>query len=182
MPPDPFEAERPHEREVAEQVNEHHRGGAQDQCAKNVPERVTDLGGDGSDPNDDYPDFAQRLALAVRDGDTLVADARLLEDRELHRRLTLGDVPGCEKRRIPYVPAVGRVHHVAVPRQVPRRPLAAPGTRCCGSTSSSSASALIRPLTNVVLGNAFGQNVGVVVDTHVGRQPGQRGSESGRRP
>jgi ribose 5-phosphate isomerase B len=27
-----------------------------------------DLGGDGSDPNDDYPDFAQRLGLAVRDG------------------------------------------------------------------------------------------------------------------
>jgi len=28
-----------------------------------------DLGGDGSDPNDDYPDFAQRLAVAVRDGE-----------------------------------------------------------------------------------------------------------------
>ncbi|HEU0235445.1 MAG TPA: RpiB/LacA/LacB family sugar-phosphate isomerase, partial [Candidatus Limnocylindrales bacterium] len=27
-----------------------------------------DLGGDGSDPNDDYPDFAQRLGVAVRDG------------------------------------------------------------------------------------------------------------------
>jgi ribose 5-phosphate isomerase B len=27
-----------------------------------------DLGGDGSDPNDDYPDFAERLGLAVRDG------------------------------------------------------------------------------------------------------------------
>jgi len=30
---------------------------------------LSDLGGDGSDPNDDYPDFAERLALAVRDGD-----------------------------------------------------------------------------------------------------------------
>jgi len=29
---------------------------------------IVDLGGDGSDPNDDYPDFAERLALAVRDG------------------------------------------------------------------------------------------------------------------
>jgi ribose 5-phosphate isomerase B len=29
---------------------------------------LTDLGGDGSDPNDDYPDFAQRLGSAVRDG------------------------------------------------------------------------------------------------------------------
>lgn len=28
-----------------------------------------DLGGDGSDPNDDYPDFAQRLGLAVREGE-----------------------------------------------------------------------------------------------------------------
>ena len=28
-----------------------------------------DLGGDGSDPDDDYPDFAQRLGNAVRDGD-----------------------------------------------------------------------------------------------------------------
>src|SRR3954452_25300796 len=27
-----------------------------------------DLGGDGSDPNDDYPDFAQRLGEAVRGG------------------------------------------------------------------------------------------------------------------
>jgi ribose 5-phosphate isomerase B len=27
-----------------------------------------DLGGDGSDPNDDYPDFAERLGLAVADG------------------------------------------------------------------------------------------------------------------
>ena len=29
---------------------------------------LIDLGGDGSDPNDDYPDFAQRLGLAIRDG------------------------------------------------------------------------------------------------------------------
>lgn len=29
---------------------------------------LVDLGGDGSDPNDDYPDFAQRLGVAVRDG------------------------------------------------------------------------------------------------------------------
>ena len=28
-----------------------------------------DLGGDGSDPNDDYPDFARRLAAAVVNGD-----------------------------------------------------------------------------------------------------------------
>ena len=30
---------------------------------------LVDLGGDGSDPNDDYPDFALRLGLAVRDRD-----------------------------------------------------------------------------------------------------------------
>ena len=30
---------------------------------------LVDLGGDGSDPNDDYPDFARRLAEAVRDGE-----------------------------------------------------------------------------------------------------------------
>lgn len=29
---------------------------------------LIDLGGDGSDPNDDYPDFAARLADAIRDG------------------------------------------------------------------------------------------------------------------
>jgi ribose 5-phosphate isomerase B len=29
---------------------------------------LVDLGGDGSDPNDDYPDFAERLGIAVRDG------------------------------------------------------------------------------------------------------------------
>ena len=30
---------------------------------------LLDLGGDGSDPNDDYPDFAQRLGLAIQDGE-----------------------------------------------------------------------------------------------------------------
>jgi ribose 5-phosphate isomerase B len=29
---------------------------------------LIDLGGDGSDPNDDYPDFAARLGSAIRDG------------------------------------------------------------------------------------------------------------------
>jgi ribose 5-phosphate isomerase B len=29
---------------------------------------LVDLGGDGSDPTDDYPDFAQRIGNAVRDG------------------------------------------------------------------------------------------------------------------
>ena len=29
---------------------------------------LIDLGGDGSDPNDDYPDFAQRLADAITNG------------------------------------------------------------------------------------------------------------------
>jgi RpiB/LacA/LacB family sugar-phosphate isomerase len=29
---------------------------------------LDDLGGDGSDPGDDYPDFARRLGRAVRDG------------------------------------------------------------------------------------------------------------------
>ena len=28
-----------------------------------------DLGGDGSDPTDDYPDFARRLGRAIRDGE-----------------------------------------------------------------------------------------------------------------
>lgn len=31
--------------------------------------QLIDLGGDGSDPNDDYPDFAARIAYAVRDGE-----------------------------------------------------------------------------------------------------------------
>ena len=30
---------------------------------------LADLGGDGSDPSDDYPDFSRRLGLAVRDGE-----------------------------------------------------------------------------------------------------------------
>ena len=30
---------------------------------------LIDLGGDGSDPNDDYPDFAQRLGQAIQAGD-----------------------------------------------------------------------------------------------------------------
>ncbi len=35
-----------------------------------LPDReLIDLGGDGSDPNDDYPDFSRRLGLAVRDGE-----------------------------------------------------------------------------------------------------------------
>jgi len=29
---------------------------------------LIDLGGDGSDPQDDYPDFAARLGFAIRDG------------------------------------------------------------------------------------------------------------------
>ena len=32
-------------------------------------DQLVDLGGDGSDPNDDYPDFAQRLGIAIRDGE-----------------------------------------------------------------------------------------------------------------
>jgi ribose 5-phosphate isomerase B len=31
-------------------------------------DELADLGGDGSDPNDDYPDFALRLALAIKEG------------------------------------------------------------------------------------------------------------------
>ena len=37
-------------------------------AAARPADSLVDLGGDGSDPNDDYPDFAERLALAVRDG------------------------------------------------------------------------------------------------------------------
>jgi ribose 5-phosphate isomerase B len=29
---------------------------------------LVDLGGDGSDPEDDYPDFSRRLGLAIQDG------------------------------------------------------------------------------------------------------------------
>jgi ribose 5-phosphate isomerase B len=36
--------------------------------ATNLGHELIDLGGDGSDPNDDYPDFAQRLGEAVRGG------------------------------------------------------------------------------------------------------------------
>jgi len=32
-------------------------------------DELVDLGGDGSDPNDDYPDFSRRLGIAVRDGE-----------------------------------------------------------------------------------------------------------------
>jgi len=31
-------------------------------------DELVDLGGDGSDPTDDYPDFAKRIGEAVRDG------------------------------------------------------------------------------------------------------------------
>ena len=38
-------------------------------AAARPDDEVVDLGGDGSDPNDDYPDFAQRVGNAVRDGE-----------------------------------------------------------------------------------------------------------------
>jgi ribose 5-phosphate isomerase B len=38
-------------------------------AASDLGHDVQDLGGDGSDPNDDYPDFAERLGHAVRDGE-----------------------------------------------------------------------------------------------------------------
>ena len=38
-------------------------------AAARAGDSLVDLGGDGSDPNDDYPDFAARLAHAVRNGD-----------------------------------------------------------------------------------------------------------------
>ena len=38
-------------------------------AAARPDDTAVDLGGDGSDPEDDYPDFALRLALAVRDGE-----------------------------------------------------------------------------------------------------------------
>ena len=37
-------------------------------AAARPDDELVDLGGDGSDPGDDYPDFADRLGLAVRDG------------------------------------------------------------------------------------------------------------------
>jgi ribose 5-phosphate isomerase B len=36
--------------------------------AADLGHELIDLGGDGSDPNDDYPDFAQRLGEAIRGG------------------------------------------------------------------------------------------------------------------
>ena len=36
--------------------------------AAGIEHELIDLGGDGLAPNDDYPDFAQRLGLAIRDG------------------------------------------------------------------------------------------------------------------
>ena len=36
--------------------------------AADLDHELIDLGGDGSDPNDDYPDFAQRLGEAIQDG------------------------------------------------------------------------------------------------------------------
>jgi ribose 5-phosphate isomerase B len=36
--------------------------------AAGLPYELIDLGGDGSDPHDDYPDLAERLGHAVRDG------------------------------------------------------------------------------------------------------------------
>jgi ribose 5-phosphate isomerase B len=38
-------------------------------AAVRTADETIDLGGDGSNPDDDYPDFAQRLANAVRDGE-----------------------------------------------------------------------------------------------------------------
>lgn len=37
--------------------------------AARLGHELIDLGGDGSDPLDDYPDFAERIGLAVRDGE-----------------------------------------------------------------------------------------------------------------
>jgi ribose 5-phosphate isomerase B len=36
--------------------------------AAGLGHELTDLGGDGSDPEDDYPDFAERLGRAIQDG------------------------------------------------------------------------------------------------------------------
>jgi ribose 5-phosphate isomerase B len=38
-------------------------------AAARPDDELVDLGGDGSDPNDDYPDFAARLGHAVRDAE-----------------------------------------------------------------------------------------------------------------
>ncbi len=37
--------------------------------AAGLGHELADLGGDGSDPSDDYPDFARRLGRAIRDGE-----------------------------------------------------------------------------------------------------------------
>ena len=37
-------------------------------AAANIGHELVDLGGDGSDPNDDYPDFAQRLGVSIAGG------------------------------------------------------------------------------------------------------------------
>jgi len=37
-------------------------------AAAGLGHELIDLGGDGSDPTDDYPDFAQRLGQAIQDG------------------------------------------------------------------------------------------------------------------
>jgi ribose 5-phosphate isomerase B len=36
--------------------------------AAGLEHELVDLGGNGSDPNDDYPDFAKRLGIAIREG------------------------------------------------------------------------------------------------------------------
>jgi ribose 5-phosphate isomerase B len=38
-------------------------------AAEGLDHELIDLGGDGSDPNDDYPDFAQRLGEAIQRGE-----------------------------------------------------------------------------------------------------------------
>ncbi|MBI2778042.1 MAG: RpiB/LacA/LacB family sugar-phosphate isomerase [Chloroflexi bacterium] len=38
-------------------------------AAAGLGHELIDLGGDGSDPLDDYPDFARRLGTAIRDGE-----------------------------------------------------------------------------------------------------------------
>ena len=38
-------------------------------AAAGLGHELIDLGGDGSDPNDDYPDFAQRLGEAIQRGE-----------------------------------------------------------------------------------------------------------------
>jgi ribose 5-phosphate isomerase B len=37
-------------------------------AAAELGHELVDLGGDGNDPQDDYPDFARALGLAIRDG------------------------------------------------------------------------------------------------------------------